>query len=51
MVPRYIELVEVIPVSDIGKIRYDLLQQNGLTTWDASRDYGQRPRSESAKQR
>ncbi len=38
MVPRYIEVSDHIPRSDVGKPRYDLIKINSEETWDAQRD-------------
>ncbi len=38
MVPRYIEVSDHIPRSDVGKPRYDLIKTNSEETWDAQRD-------------
>ena len=38
MVPRYIDVSDHIPRSDVGKPRYDLIKTNSEETWDAQRD-------------
>jgi crotonobetaine/carnitine-CoA ligase len=35
MVPRYIEVREVLPYTDIGKVKRDALREIGPDTWDS----------------
>ncbi len=51
MVPRYIELVDSLPVSDLGKLRYDLLQKVDTSTWDAAREGAERPSTSNPNSR
>jgi crotonobetaine/carnitine-CoA ligase len=37
MVPRYIEFLEALPLSEIGKVQREELRRIGPKTWDAQR--------------
>ena len=37
MVPRYVELRDTLPYTDVGKVKRDELREIGPATWDADR--------------
>ena len=39
MVPRYIEFLEALPLSEIGKVQREELRRIGPETWDVQRQH------------